>query len=242
MGRGSRSQRHHIPDRSMDWLNSIQAVSFDVGGTLIEPHPSVGHVYAEVAIKAGLASFDPDLLNARFSSAWRGKVDFDYSRRAWAEIVLKTFAGGSETFGASSPFFHELYERFAQADAWRLYDDVFPALEALTGRGLKLAVVSNWDDRLRLLLRNLQLDRFFHAIEVSGEIGFHKPAPEIFQRAVQALGVPARTVLHVGDSPIEDLEGAERAGLRALLINRKARKAAGTTISSLLELNAFLRA
>jgi putative hydrolase of the HAD superfamily len=225
----------------MNWLNSIQAVSFDVGGTLIKPHPSVGHVYAEVAIKAGLASFDPDLLNARFSSAWSGKVHFDYSRRAWAEIVLKTFAGCSETFGASSPFFQQLYERFAQADAWRLYDDVFPALEALTGRGLKLAVISNWDDRLRLLLQNLRLDRFFDAIEVSGESGFHKPAPEIFHRAIQTLGLPANTVLHVGDSPLEDFEGAERAGLRALLIRRKGRQSAGTAISSLLELKAILR-
>jgi putative hydrolase of the HAD superfamily len=219
--------------------HSIRAVSFDVGGTLIEPYPSVGHIYAEVALESRLPHFDPELLNGRFEAAWNNRGNFNYSLQSWAQLVAGTFGGDAAAFGASTRFFQRLYGRFSEPGAWHVYDDVIPALEALSKSGLKLAVVSNWDDRLRLLLRNLNLDRFFHSIEVSVESGFHKPAPEIFQRAVRSLSMPPDAVLHVGDSVLEDVEGAERAGLHPLLIRRKAGNQQSKSISSLTQLAAM---
>jgi putative hydrolase of the HAD superfamily len=212
----------------------IQAVTFDVGGTLIEPWPSVGHVYAEVAARHGLKSFSPDQLNARFKTAWRVRQTFHHSRNEWNELV-------TEVFGGSTPpgFFAELYDRFAEPDAWHIYDDVLPALDLLASREIKLAIISNWDERLRPLLRKLKLEHYFKNFSISLEIGFPKPSPIIFKHAAKALGLPANSILHVGDSSEMDIAGASAAGFQSIQINRS-RASAGSSIQSLIELAAVI--
>lgn len=197
----------------------IQAVTFDIGGTLIAPWPSVGQVYAEVAARHGVKNATPELLESRFKAAWQARSPFNETRAGWEELVDAAFAGLSP-LPPSRTFFNELYERFAQPSAWRVFDDVRPVLKSLAGHGLKLGVVSNWDERLRTLLHRLQLARFFDAIIVSCEAGAAKPAPAIFQRAASALNLPPAAILHVGDSPEMDVRGARDAGLQALQIHR----------------------
>ena len=87
----------------------------------------------------------------RFAAAWRIAKRFRHSRSDWAQLVDATFRGLT-TLPPSRTFFEALYARFARAGAWRVFDDVPPTLEALASRGLKLAVISNWDERLRPLL------------------------------------------------------------------------------------------
>ncbi len=197
---------------------SIRAVTFDVGGTLIDPWPSVGHVYAEVAARHGIHAA-PEELQARFIRAWLAKRDFGYSLAEWSDLVHQTFAGligGPVTDG----LFSDLYSFFATAKPWRIFDDVRPCLEELKRRGVKLGVISNWDERLRPLLRELDLEKYFDAVVVSGEVGAHKPDPRIFQKALGLLQVPADATLHVGDSALEDAVGARSAGLQSLLLAR----------------------
>src|SRR5215475_3144489 len=139
----------------------MHAVTFDVGGTLIEPYPSVGHVYADVAARHGMPGLSPTELNHRFVVAWKNLAEFDYSRAAWSRMVNATFAGLVRDQEVPSPsFFAALYDRFAEPTAWRVFDDVLPALESLTNRGVKLGLISNWDERLKPLLARLRLDRY----------------------------------------------------------------------------------
>ena len=207
--------------------NDIRAVSFDVGGTLIEPWPSVGHVYASVAAKFGIENIAPEALNRQFAAAWRARRHFDYSREAWRELVNHSFAGLWPE-APSCECFDAMYEAFATAAPWRMFDDVLPTLAAVRARGWKLAIVSNWDDRLRPLLRELNLDEHFDVVVISQEAGFTKPSPEIFQRAVSELRLPAETILHIGDSATEDVNGARSAGMKSLLLDRRSTGGAGT--------------
>lgn len=201
----------------------ITAVTFDVGGTLIEPWPSVGHVYAEVAAHWGLAGVAPEALNRGFAAAWLARKPFDHSRAAWQRLVNQTFAAA----GAARPSdacFGAIYERFAKASAWRVFDDAPPALEALVARGFRLGIVSNWDERLRPLLARLGLAKYFRASIISCEAGRVKPDSEIFLRAAAELGCEPAALVHVGDSVQEDAEGARAAGMRAVLIDRSGRR------------------
>jgi len=198
---------------------AIQAVTFDVGGTLIRPWPSVGHVYAEVAARHGLKDVSPELLNERFKGAWRAAGNIDYSRAGWQRLVDETFRGLCAK-PPSATFFPELYERFAQPDAWRIFDDVLPALDALASRGIRLGVISNWDERLRGLLRGLRLHDYFEVTAISCEMGFPKPSPVIFRRTAANFGLPPASILHVGDSLEMDVQGAESAGMPAVRIER----------------------
>jgi len=93
-------------------------------------------------------------------------------------------------------------------------------LAGLAARGVKLAVISNWDRRLPRILRGLDLEDRFDVVTVSSLAGVEKPAAEIFTRTLDRLGVAADRALHVGDSPLEDYSGAENAGLAAALIDR----------------------
>lgn len=217
------------------------AVSFDVGGTLLEPWPSVGHAYAAVARRWCGVAPDVGAINRRFRAAWAARgAAFDYSRAAWAGLVAAVLRGLSPC--AEDPgFFAALYDHFAGPEPWRVFPDVLPALTALRRQGLRLAVVSNWDPRLRRLLAALGLAACFEVIVVSGEVGWHKPDTRLFDHAAGQLGVPPDRILHVGDSVEEDVRGAGRAGWRAVWLARNG-PAAGAAevpvIRSLAELEA----
>jgi putative hydrolase of the HAD superfamily len=167
-----------------------------------------------------LPDISTDSLNRQFAAAWKNLNVFNYTRSEWHALVNQTFLGLSQT-PVSENFFSDLYRRFEQVEAWRVFDDVLPALEFLNSRGLKLGIISNWDERLRPLLHNLNLDRLFQAIIVSCEAGACKPSPLIFQHASQALRVQPGEILHIGDSPAMDVAGATSAGFRALLLCRQ---------------------
>jgi len=215
---------------------TIQAVTFDVGGTLIEPWPSVGHVYAEVAARFGVRR-EPELLTRQFRAAWKSRRGFDYSREAWFDLVRRSFG---ESAALPEEFFPAVYERFAEPDAWHVFDDVLPALEMLASRGVRLAVISNWDERLEPLLRRLRLQPFFETITVSCDVGFTKPSSVIFEHALRQLSLEAGAVLHVGDSVREDSEGARAAGIEAMLVDRAEGKSPPGTIRALSELAALV--
>jgi putative hydrolase of the HAD superfamily len=225
--------------QSINPLRSVGAITFDVGGTLIQPWPSVGHIYAAVAARHGLHDIPLDALNRQFTTAWKNLDTFNYTRSEWHSLVNQTFLGLTQ-LPVSDSFFSDLYDRFAQADAWRIFDDVLPALEFLQSRGLKLGIISNWDERLRPLLNQFNLDRYFQTIVVSCEAGACKPSPAIFRQAAQMLELQPCEILHIGDSPDLDVAGARAAGLQAFLLSRD-EDPNTDQLNSLLGLSVLLR-
>lgn len=217
-------------------LNNIEAVTFDVGGTLIECWPSVGHIYADVAARHGHHNLSPSLLNQQFKAVWAELRDFRHTPEQWSALVDATFRGMIDPL-PSKTFFPELFKRFSQPYVWRIFDDVLPALRTLNARGIKLGVISNWDDRLRPLLQQLNLLGYFQAMVISCEIGMPKPAPVMFETACRALDSAPPNTIHVGDSRQMDFEGARAAGLQALWLRRGAAQCEQGCIGSLRELD-----
>jgi HAD superfamily hydrolase (TIGR01509 family) len=103
-----------------------------------------------------------------------------------------------------------------------VFPDVRITLEHLRAAGLRLAVVSNWQCGLGHFCEELGLRLFFDEVIASAETGCAKPQREIFLGACRRLDVAPDRVLHVGDTPEDDLDGARNAGLHALLIRRDA--------------------
>lgn len=218
----------------------LRAITFDAGGTWLHPWPSVGAVYAQVATEWTGQRFSPRELTRRFREAWRARPDFDHSRARWMELVDAVFAG-LLSVPPSRTFFGRLYERFQHADVWRVDPALRPLLMRLRGRGLKLGLISNWDLRLRPLLRALRLESWFDVIVVSAEIGFAKPSPSIFLHAADALGVRPDQILHVGDEPVADVAAARRAGFHAVLLGPSAQPSTPDAVRSLRQLEPWLR-
>jgi len=67
-------------------------------------------------------------------------------------------------------------------------------------------------------LRKLRLNPYFNAILVSQEVGWRKPHPKIFEEALIRLKRGAKQTVFVGDSPIEDIQGAKNAGMKAIFV------------------------
>lgn len=216
----------------------IQAVTFDVGGTLITPRPSVGDVYSDVAARHGYPGLSARDLELRFREAWRRTETFQHGRDDWARLVDRVFRGLVPE-PPSRTFFGALYEEFARPDVWMVYDDVVSTLDWLAGMGMSLGVISNWDERLRPLLHELRLDRYFDAIVISCELGFAKPSPVIFEEALRQLGCPASGVLHVGDQLMDDFSGAISAGFTSLHLRRDA-PSTDLQVQSLREIRRWL--
>jgi putative hydrolase of the HAD superfamily len=213
----------------------IEAITFDAGGTLIRPWPSVGHVYVEVAARHGVKKLSPEVLNRNFAAAWRAAKGFNHGREEWAALVDNTFAGTTDVL-PSETFFPEIYDRFADPEVWQVFDDVIPALGSLAAEGIRLGIVSNWDERLVPLLERLRLHTYFDAIVVSCDVGFAKPSPVIFEHASKKLGVAPELMIHVGDSTDHDVVGANSAGLQTRLIDRNRESMHPLLINSLREL------
>jgi len=97
---------------------------------------------------------------------------------------------------------------------------VLPTLSDLRRRGLKLAIVSNWDASLQSHCDDLGLTPLFDTIVGSQAVGYEKPDPRIFAIALERVQVTATQVLHVGDIYVSDVVGARRAGITPVLLDR----------------------
>jgi putative hydrolase of the HAD superfamily len=100
------------------------------------------------------------------------------------------------------------------------FPDAAPALRRMRAAGLRTVVVSNWDVSLHERLEEVGLAELVDGAVTSAEVGAPKPAPAIFARALELAAVPAREAVHAGDSLDEDVEGARRAGIAAILVGR----------------------
>jgi len=100
--------------------------------------------------------------------------------------------------------------------------DALDVLEKLH-RKYKLGLISNFaiPECGWKLLDKFGLERFFDVAVISGEINQRKPSPEIFQRALKALGVKASKAVFVGDMLDLDVIGPKKVGMKTVLINRR---------------------
>lgn len=212
---------------------TLRAVTLDVTHTLIEC-PRLGEIYAEVLGRHGV-EVDAEAVRYTIPTVWKelscsAPVPFDRfeshpeGARGWWRRFIERTCERLETERPSRFAAAELFDRFAQPESWRVFPEVPATLAALATRGFRLAVVSNWDRRLPLLLERLGLADRFAAIVVSSAVGREKPDPAIFRAALAALGVAPEEALHVGDHLREDVEGARAIGMRALHLDRSGRE------------------
>lgn len=216
-------------DRPWD---SIVAVTFDATGTLFHsPHRAA--VYADVLERHGrpFSVATRASLSSTLDTVWqemacgatphadRFSSHTDGARGFWRRYLDRVCAlldlPAPSRFAAA-----ELFHRFASAEPWEVFGDVVTVLDALVARGYRLGVLSNWDERLPEVLSSLGLRDHFAVVVTSVDVGCEKPDARLFEQGVAALGVSAERTLHVGDRQLEDVEGAEAAGLQAWRVDR----------------------
>jgi HAD superfamily hydrolase (TIGR01509 family) len=201
----------------------IQAVLFDVGGTLVDERDFGS--WTELARRVYL-SLDPDVLAHAYAEVQR---QFDAvppdggQEEAVVEFwrrVLSSAAGRELDRRVGREFLTLVRE---EERPCRLFSDVRRCLETLKRQRRRLAVISNSTSEasLRRLLDRVRILSYFDPILSSGTEGVRKPDPEIFRRAIRRLGVGPAATLYVGDLPNTDARAAAAAGLHSVWLNRE---------------------
>ena len=201
---------------------TVEAVLFDWGGTLTPWHTidfgAQWHAYARhYAVGPDDAERLAKEILAAEERAWR-RLRGDGGSARIAEILadagVDTDHPGHE---AAQAAYEEFWEPHTFTDA-----DVAPLFTGLHQRGIKVGVLSNTIWSREYHERVFARDGVLHLLDsgvYTSEIGHAKPHPAAFRAAMHAVGVddPAACV-YVGDRPYEDVHGAQRVGLRAVLV------------------------
>lgn len=200
----------------------VAAVLFDWGGTLTPWHAiDLAEQWRVYAHRYASDPAEAEQLAARIlaaeEKAWRRIRSGGASAHLAEVLALAGVSTDHPGHPAAQAAYEEFWEPHTFTDA-----DVAPLLTGLRVRGLRVGVLSNtiWSREYhqRVFARDGVLDLIDGAVYTS-EIAHAKPHPEAFLAAVGAVGLtdPASCV-YVGDRPYEDVHGAQRVGMRAVLV------------------------
>ncbi|MFA5892140.1 MAG: HAD family hydrolase [Actinomycetota bacterium] len=196
-------------------------VLFDIDGTLLDDDGAVeaglGAIHKVVAPCEPLDAFRTrwNLASEReFDRFLAGELSFEQQRIERIRAVAQSSPSAED---ALSVF--QVYLTAYEA-SWSLFPDVMPCLNELSSQ--RLGVVSNGhgQQQRRKLLATGILERF-ECVAASADVGFSKPAPQIFLHACELLGEDPVGSVYVGDRYETDAQGARKAGLVGVWLDRR---------------------
>lgn len=188
------------------------AVLFDFGGTLdadgVAWKERFYRLYADEGVRIERVEFDPIFYRADDSLV--GRIPATHS---FEDTVAELARRVTRALRPDEPSMAErIARRFVQSTQAQIARNR-PVLRRLASR-YQLGIVSNFYGNLATVCDNLAVRPFFSVIVDSTDVGFSKPDPRIFRKAIEDLGVPPAAAVFVGDSLARDMAGARAVGMR----------------------------
>lgn len=215
-------------------LDGVAAVAFDVNGTLVHIRTDERNEAVFRAIGHFLTYQGIDLRRHQVRDEYYARLkrqqrespelypEFD-AEAIWRSIV-EDF-GGDYTRNLAPQRLAELPLTLAEIfrgvsrHKLKLYPHVRKVLRTLSGR-LPLCIVSDAQSAYALAeLDKVGITGYFSPIVVSGDHGFRKPDPRLFQFALDGMGVAAEQTVYVGNDMFRDIYGAREAGMRTVMFD-----------------------
>ena len=200
-------------------MHRIRAITLDLDDTLWEIEPVIRR--AEAKLWQWLAQNYPristdfsamDVLNIRVS-VMQEYADQQHDFRFLRKKVLERLAQES---GYAADLVEPAFDVFDHArNEVELFPDVLSNLEVLAENFRILALTNG-----NASLQKIGIDHLFHGAVTATDVGAAKPAREIFEVAIERSGYSAIEILHVGDHPETDIDGAREAGMQTAWMNR----------------------
>jgi len=216
---------------------TVKAVLFDFADTLVHTE----RFDYDTCLKKMVQSLSKNGIVVPFESFKRGYFDSrdrfyketekTLEEQDFAERTRETLRNSGIRLNVNDETVREAAEAFSNCFAKSLtMESYLPSLLERLHKRYRLAVVSNmsFSEAIFQSLEEFDVRKHFDAVIVSGVLGWRKPSPRIFQAALQALDVKAEEAVFVGDSPIADVEGTKKLGMKTVLFVEKNRKQPST--------------
>lgn len=186
----------------------IKAVIFDMFETLVTHYKRPLYMGKQIAAHMGVPE-------KKFREIWdTTEVDRTLGRITFEAVIDEILTVNQ---CASPQLFEEIVRERVQSkeDCFRLlHPQILPMLEALRVKGQKIGLITNCYFEERDVIRNSVMMPYFDVACMSCELGLKKPDPAIFERCVEELGVQPEECLYVGDGGSQELEAAQRMGMK----------------------------
>lgn len=200
----------------------LKAVLFDLGDTLVKSVNLI-ETYQRILKAHGINRSQEELTAAHVEA---GKIlGFEYMKTMSDEYWIKRnniFLEHLNILGRAD-LARIISEQWWDYSDVTLYSDAVETLDQLKQRGLKMGIITNTleTDLAKIISKTKLNPNYFDIIVTVNTISRMKPEKEIFDHALNVLKVTPGETLFVGDTVEYDYEGAKKAGLKALLIDRQ---------------------
>jgi putative hydrolase of the HAD superfamily len=200
----------------MDYIGTLTTAS---GYTLAASRVKLHQALAEAGFETGMAAFHEEYAKSHEKyRAVRYEKLIEVTNAVWVSEALnnlgfKTSVEDPKLRVALNVFFEDY------VNSLRLRAYAKTLLRKIAG-SYKLGLVSNFTYApvVHASLRKLGISRFFNAVLTSDEAGWRKPHNKIFQDILKMLNVAAEEAVFIGDSPSEDIKGAQAAGMKTIFV------------------------
>jgi putative hydrolase of the HAD superfamily len=214
-------------------------VFLDVDGTLLWVDLDVEGYVEDLAPYSGNGGLSVESVAGPVWGSLRRHIEENIGYRT--EKDLEGFKRRNARMTAAEIGVEAPVEVLADAARRRISFHPYPESEEVLGRlkemGAKVYAVSNWDIELAKVLDDLGWSGYFDGVIASAVVGVEKPAGEIFEEALRVGNVSRDRVVHVGNDPVTDVEGASRAGIDSVLVDRRNRVSAPQATFVIPDLN-----
>lgn len=200
----------------------IKLLIFDVGGTLLDHHPGMRKIDANVLMEVfNVRAEENDIQNIidsidlKYANSYRLKTPF-------SEIISKAILKKYGIPVSNYKKFIRKVNMIIDSGGIKPYPDVVPTIKKLKTKYYIATLANVYRSRQsHMTLRKNKLEKHFHFLIDSDSAGIRKPDSRIFKKVLQYFKVEPYEVVMVGDAPVQDIWGAKRLGIHTVLINRR---------------------
>ncbi|MBE7410560.1 MAG: HAD-IA family hydrolase [Leptospiraceae bacterium] len=214
-------------------MEKVKFIYLDVGDTLIHIKTNPGKIYYDILKSHNIiqASYDKELLKKYFFDSWKfmnSKAPLNFQCRYtnhkygndgfWKELI-GYFLSFFEKTELTEKVYLDIVNTFNDPNSWAIDETFFNLKEFSDKKNIQLGIISNWDIRLRSLLKNMNLLKYFTHIVISSEFGYEKPSEKIFIEGEKLAQVSPKNLIYVGDKPELDYFPPRKLGWNTFLIS-----------------------
>jgi len=203
----------------------IEAIFLDVGNTLriVLPEPEFMTQAKKDLMKLVGAQETEDVFFEKLEARWKNYRKQSKAslleaseKELWTQWLLPDYPAEK-----IAPISGRLTRLWRDHDGRRVpRPDVNHVVTELDGRGYKLGIIANTITETEIpdWMEAAGLTSYFKSVVLSSKVRIRKPNPEIYWEAARRIGVEPSKCAYVGDNPVRDVEGAQKAGFGMVII------------------------